>query len=78
MGYTPWGCKELDTTEQLTHTHSVEDKSFASFFRLTCGNFVLFDSIIIDFLHSFSFFTAIYRNYFGSDFILRLPWWLRW
>ena len=22
MGYTPHGCKELDTTEQLTHTHT--------------------------------------------------------
>ena len=21
MGYSPWGIKELDTTEQLTHTH---------------------------------------------------------
>ena len=21
-GYSPWGCKELDTTEQLTHTHT--------------------------------------------------------
>jgi len=20
-GYCPWGCKESDTTEQLTHTH---------------------------------------------------------
>ena len=20
-GYTPWGCKESDMTEQLTHTH---------------------------------------------------------
>ena len=20
-GYSPWGCKESDTTEQLTHTH---------------------------------------------------------
>ena len=20
MSYSPWGCKELDTTEQLTHT----------------------------------------------------------
>ena len=20
MGYSPWGCKELDMTEQLTHT----------------------------------------------------------
>ena len=30
-----------------------------------------FDSIVIDFLHSFSFFTAIYRNYFCSDLISR-------
>ena len=22
VGYSPWGCKELDTTEQLTHTHT--------------------------------------------------------
>ena len=22
MGSSPWGCKELDTTEQLTHKHS--------------------------------------------------------
>jgi len=21
MGYSPWGCKEVDTIEQLTHTH---------------------------------------------------------
>ena len=21
MGYSPWDCKELDTTERLTHTH---------------------------------------------------------
>ena len=21
MGYSPWSCKESDTTEQLTHTH---------------------------------------------------------
>ena len=21
-GYSPWGCKELDTTERLTHTHA--------------------------------------------------------
>ena len=21
MGCSPWGCKESDTTEQLTHTH---------------------------------------------------------
>ena len=23
-GYSPWGCKELDITEQLTHTHIIE------------------------------------------------------
>ena len=22
-GYSPWDCKESDTTEQLTHTHTV-------------------------------------------------------
>ena len=22
VGYSPWGYKELDTTEQLTHTHT--------------------------------------------------------
>ena len=22
MGYSPWGRKELDTTERLTHTHT--------------------------------------------------------
>ena len=22
MGYSLWGCKELDTTELLTHTHT--------------------------------------------------------
>ena len=21
-GYSPWGCKELDTTERLAHTHT--------------------------------------------------------
>ena len=22
VGYNPWGCKDSDTTERLTHTHS--------------------------------------------------------
>ena len=22
MGYSPWGCKESEMTEQVTHTHS--------------------------------------------------------
>ena len=25
MGYSPWGCKELDTTERLTQTHTQLD-----------------------------------------------------
>ena len=24
MGYTPWGHRELDTTERVTHTHYIE------------------------------------------------------
>ena len=27
-GYRAWGCKELDTTEQLTHTHKHRNSSF--------------------------------------------------
>ena len=23
VGYSPWGCKESDTTERLTHTHII-------------------------------------------------------
>ena len=23
VGYSPWGCKELDTTERLTHIHII-------------------------------------------------------
>ena len=30
MGYSPWGCKELDTTEQSTHT-----RVFFKHFQLT-------------------------------------------
>ena len=29
MGYSPWGLKELDTTEQLTHTHTINHINFA-------------------------------------------------
>ena len=24
VSYTPWGCKEFDKTEQLTHTHKAQ------------------------------------------------------
>ena len=31
MGYSPWGCTELDTTEQaLMHAHRIYIKSFVS------------------------------------------------
>ena len=26
MGYSPWGCKESDTTERLTHRHTQVQK----------------------------------------------------
>ena len=29
-GYSPWGCKELDTTERLTHTHTLTKWSKSS------------------------------------------------
>ena len=25
-GYSPWGCKESDMTERLTHTHIIKQK----------------------------------------------------
>ena len=31
LGYSPWDHKELDTTEQLTHTHSRYFKYFHSY-----------------------------------------------
>ena len=31
MGYSPWGHKESDTTELLTHTHTHTHPSFAAF-----------------------------------------------
>ena len=36
VGYSPWGCKESDTTKRLihTHTHSV-DEQFCACFRHT-------------------------------------------
>ena len=33
MGYSPWGSKELDTTERLTHTHT-HTHTFGSTFPL--------------------------------------------
>ena len=28
VGYSPWGCKESDMTEQLTHTHTYTHNLF--------------------------------------------------
>ena len=39
-GYSPWGCKESDTTEQLTDTHKITSSTLASqwsLFSLTSG-----------------------------------------
>ena len=36
VGYSPWGCKKLDTTEQLTRTHMFLIVNF--FFLLGCGD----------------------------------------
>ena len=30
MSYSPWGHKELDTTEQLTHTHTKETHCYGN------------------------------------------------
>ena len=40
VGYSPWGCKESDTTEQLPHTHTLVNRTkiflidFSPFFLL--------------------------------------------
>ena len=38
-GYSPWGHKELDTTEQLTHTHTLNGMKGASPSKLGCKVF---------------------------------------
>ena len=35
LGYSPWGRKESDTTEQLTHTHT-HTHTHTRFIRLIC------------------------------------------
>ena len=34
-GYDPWGHKESDTTEQLTHTHILSNQGGTSFISLS-------------------------------------------
>ena len=68
MGYSLWGCKESDTTKQLTHTHNgVFRKSFSFakvqilnlFFMFYCFNFLrknlLTELVMIFFLSSVKF-----------------------
>ena len=40
MGHSLWGCKELDTTKQLTHTHTHTHKAverYHQFYNYLCG-----------------------------------------
>ena len=68
VGYSLWGCKESDTTKQLTHTHNgVFRKSFSFaevqilnlFFMFYCFNFLrknlLTELVMIFFLSSVKF-----------------------
>ena len=41
MGYSPWACKELDMTEQLTHTRIIY--SLVIQIVLFCGYHILND-----------------------------------
>ena len=36
MGYSPWGCKESDTTEQLHFLSLKHIATFASLFSIVC------------------------------------------
>ena len=48
MGYSPWGRKESDTTEQLTtaqHIPQYRIKSFFFFFKKTVNHSVMSDSL---------------------------------
>ena len=37
VGYSPWVCKELDMTEQLTHTHQLIDEEILTSFMSAEG-----------------------------------------
>ena len=44
MGYSPWGCKELDTTEQVSMQKNIRDPSRSSTGRMEgdkWGNLVM-------------------------------------
>ena len=46
VGYNPWGRKESDTTERLTHTHRGQDLIKLCFMP-SVGHFIIFKGIYI-------------------------------
>ena len=57
MGYSPWGCKELNTTEQLTLSLTLS--SLASFH---CVSLIFF--CVCVWLHTSHFFLCLFDRYF--------------
>ena len=39
-GYSPWGCKELDVTEQLTHTY-IHVKLYNTTYLYCCEKYIV-------------------------------------
>ena len=61
MGYSPWGCKELDMTEQLT-------LSFSSYLSCTLSVCSVFKATVNLFSRGSDRFTYPPAMYEGSDF----------
>ena len=40
MGYSPWGCKQLDMTEQLTHTY-MHVKLYRTTYLYHCEKYIV-------------------------------------
>ena len=68
VGYCPWGCKELDTTEQLHCTYLCVDSGFLVSSQCrplppssVCPGFMPFPSFLLP-----SFFLSCYEGYSGD------------